>query len=183
MKVITAFIVLGGFQLLSAHGNEHHEVTKAIQEPNWFLIHLHPKLVHLPIGMLMAAGIAEAMYLIFKSENMRMASRIVFGIGLLSAFAALGSGFIADNVLGHGYSGHDLAHLHRNFMIAGTGIWTLGWCSIRFSEFFRNRLRIGFIAIIMFVAAAFTYGAHIGGGLVYEYGVGVKPQQGEKHHE
>jgi len=183
MKLLASIIIFGFFQMLVAHGNEHHEVAKIVQAPNWFLIHLHPKLVHLPIGMLTAAGIAETLYLIFKWESMRTTSRIVFGMGLLSAFAALGSGFIADSVLGHGYAGHDLAHLHRNLMIAGTILWVLGWCLIRFSSLMRDRLRPGFLAIIVLISAAFTYGAHVGGGLVYEHGVGVMPKHEKKHHE
>lgn len=173
-------IILAALTLVAAaiaHGDEEHIVKPAAHELNWLLIHLHPKLVHLPIGLIFGAALIELLALILKRDSFAAASRIVFGLGILTALAALGSGFVADSALGHGYSAHEQAHTHRNWMILATATWSVLWVALKYVAIFRQTGRIYFFAALLFICGLFAYGAHIGGGLVYEHGVGVKAAQ------
>jgi uncharacterized membrane protein len=163
------------FLALWAHGGEDHaekaaEVAKAV---NYGLVTLHPIAVHLPIGLLVAALVFELLFIWRQRMEWRFASRAVFILGGLGAVVALGSGFLADNELGHGYAGHDLAHTHRNIMIATTGVWFIAiLAAIKFRTSF-DRVRFLHIIVYGLTAALLFFGAHIGGELVYEHGVGV----------
>ncbi len=165
------------FLMILAHGSEHHaEPAKAlVNAVNHDIVTLHPMLVHLPIGLLVAAILFELVFLLRSQENLRAISRATFFLGCASALVALGSGFLADNELGHGYAGHDLAHSHRNWMIAGTIVWTLVSGLLIKLKSTAEKIRIFHLLIYGVVATVFFFGAHIGGELVYEHGVGVKP--------
>jgi uncharacterized membrane protein len=115
------------FLMILAHGSEHHaEPAKAVVKVlNHDIVTLHPMLVHLPIGLLVAAIFFEFLFLLRSKSELRLISRATFFLGGACALMALASGFLADNELGHGYAGHDLAHTHRNWMIAGTVVWIL----------------------------------------------------------
>lgn len=164
---------------LIAHGSEHHAepVAKAAVAINYNLVTLHPMVVHLPIGLLVAAIVFELLFLVRKNAPLRFASRAAFILGCLGALAALASGFLADNELGHGYAGHDLAHTHRNVMIASTAVWLLFVFVIVKFQALLDRLRFLHFFLYAGIAVLFFLGAHIGGELVYDHAVGVKAQQ------
>jgi len=161
---------------LIAHGSEHHAepVAKAAKAINYDLVTLHPMLVHLPIGLLAAAFLFELLYLLRRHDSLRFASRATFFLGCMGAIVALASGFLADNELGHGYAGHDLAHTHRNWMIAGTSVWALvSALMIKFKSA-TEKSKVMHFLIYGVTATVFFFGAHIGGELVYDHGVGIK---------
>lgn len=173
---------------LWAHGSEHHAeptaaaVAKVVSQD---IVTLHPMLVHLPIGLLIAAIVFELICLVRKNPQFRFASRSAFILGSMCAVLALGSGFLADNELGHGYAGHDLAHTHRNIMIIATSIWLVAALGLwKFQALF-EKSQVIHAAIYALIAAIFFFGAHIGGELVYEHGVGVKvmsEKPNKSHH-
>lgn len=161
---------------LIAHGSEHHAepVTKVANAINYNLVTLHPMVVHLPIGLLTAAIVFEFLFLVRKNNSFRFASRAVFFLGCLGAVVALASGFLADSELGHGYAGHELAHTHRNIMIASTAVWFIAAiAAVKFQAFLE---RIRFLHFILYTVTAVLLflGAHIGGELVYDHAVGIK---------
>lgn len=164
---------------LIAHGSEHHAepVAKAANAINYNLVTLHPMVVHLPIGLLMATIAFEFLFLVRKNVSFRFASRAAFVLGCLGATAALASGFLADSELGHGYAGHDLAHTHRNIMITSTAIWVIATIAlIKFRAFLEGSRFLHFFLYAV-TAALFFFGAHIGGELVYDHAVGIKSLQ------
>lgn len=161
---------------LWAHGGEHHaeKVAEAAGTVNYGIVTLHPIVVHLPIGLLVAALVFELLFIWRNRAELRFASRAVFILGGLGAIVALASGFLADNELGHGYAGHDLAHTHRNIMIATAGVWLVViLAALKFRAYF-DRIRLLHLIVYGITAALLFFGAHIGGELVYEHGVGVK---------
>lgn len=164
---------------LIAHGSEHHTevVTKTASAINYNLVTLHPMVVHLPIGLMIAAIIFELLFLMRKHGPFRFASRAAFVLGCLGATAALASGFLADNELGHGYAGHDLAHTHRNIMIASTTIWLIAAIALLKLRAFLEKSRFLHFVLYVITAALFFLGAHIGGELVYDHAVGIKSLQ------
>lgn len=164
------------FLIYLAHGGEYHtEPAKVIVKAvNHDLVTLHPMLVHLPIGLLIAAIFFEVLFILRSKSEWRIVSRATFFFGCMAAFMALASGFLADNELGHGYAGHDMAHTHRNWMIAGTGVWMLAAVLIKKLRSITEKLKVFHLLIYGIIATVFFFGAHIGGELVYEHGVGVK---------
>lgn len=165
------------FLMILAHGSEHHaEPTKAVVKAlNHDIVTLHPMLVHLPIGLLVAAVFFELLFMLRSRENLRNISRATFFLGCASALVVLGSGFLADNELGHGYAGHDLAHSHRNWMIGGSVVWVFATVALYKFKAFVTKLKLLHLLLYAVTAVVFFFGAHIGGELVYEHGVGVKP--------
>ena len=152
----------------------HPPVAKVANAINYDLVTLHPMVVHLPIGLLMAAIAFELWYLLQKNTAFRFASRATFVLGCLGAIAALGSGILADHELGHEYAAHNLAHTHRNVMIASTAIWLLSLFVISKFQALLERFRFLHLSLYLITAALFFLGAHIGGELVYDHAVGIK---------
>ncbi|MCR1795695.1 MULTISPECIES: DUF2231 domain-containing protein [Leptospira] len=167
------------FHLLLAHGNGHDlkvlpESTRLI---NHNLIVLHPMIVHLPIGLLVTATLFEFLGLIVPKLKLNQTAYNIYIFGFFTALIALVSGFLSDNLLGHGYRGHNIAHEHKNLMIIATIIWGFGTIIVWKMKTKLNEWTISFFIIYLITASIFTLGANLGGELVYQFGVGVGSSQ------
>ena len=79
----------------------------------------HPVLVHMPIGILMFAFLLELYQRIKPSENLGSSIKFALGIGVLSAFAAIGTGLFLEE---HGAYDEELLFRHKWMAIALTVI-------------------------------------------------------------
>lgn len=77
----------------------------------------HPVLVHMPIGILMFAFLLEIYQRVKPSENLGTSIKFALGIGVLSAFAAIGTGLFLEE---HGSYDEDLLFRHKWMAIALT---------------------------------------------------------------
>lgn len=77
----------------------------------------HPVLVHMPIGILMFAFLLEIYQRVKPSEDLGAGIKFALGIGVLSAFAAIGTGLFLEE---YGAYDEDLLFRHKWMAIALT---------------------------------------------------------------
>lgn len=154
---------------------------------------LHPLMIHFPIAFFVGALAMEAMA-VFRDEKFHFAASWMLYLGTLSALIALPTGFIAGELAaqtdprGHNAPGHDLIHVHRNWMVATTGagiLLTLYLFWINISGRW-NTQRWAFLFGLAVLSALVAMGADRGGRLVFEFGTGINPEvlkQAEEPHE
>ena len=152
---------------------------------------IHPLFVHFPVALWPTAAAFYAYGVFRDHEGARQTGRWVAYAGVLSAVAALGTGFLAADRLGHDSPGHDLVHTHRNLMIGATTLVLLASAAARAAVRGSAR-RLQFVALGLLLAGVLTtvFGADRGAHLVYGVGLGVSkdagaasPAGGSGHHD
>jgi uncharacterized membrane protein len=134
---------------------------------------IHPLVVHFPIALLMTAIFLDGLALAFKRPNLHRVALWNLALGTLGAAVAVWTGLRAAEVAKHSFEIHEVMELHRKLGIATLviGALVLGW-----RLFKRDRLtvkaRVFALVLMLAMAATLSLGAHLGGRLVYEFGVG-----------
>ncbi|WP_168175380.1 DUF2231 domain-containing protein [Methylocaldum sp. 14B] len=139
------------------------------------MANIHPLLVHFPIALLNAFVAMELLGLLLAKKELRTAASWMLYLGTLGALAAVAAGLWAASTLPHNEEVHEIMARHRTYgltvlsfaiilslwrMIAGSAISKIG-------QFFQ--LLFGVIMV-----GTMTFGADLGGLMVYKYGVGTK---------
>lgn len=143
---------------------------------------LHPLMIHFPIAFFIGALAMEGMAII-RDEKFHFAASWMLYLGTISALVALPTGFIAGELAaqtdprGHSAPGHELIHVHRDWMVATTAVgvlltiylfWINGWGKWHSQKW---GLMLGLVVLSFLVAM----GADRGGRLVFEFGTGINP--------
>lgn len=144
------------------------EGTSSLRRVGQFLGRFHPVAVHLPIGLLLAAALAEALFVGTRAEWLSGAAR--FSV-LLGAFAACGAASLGWlNAMSANYDG-ELAQVLEYHRWLGTGTAVLAVIVAMLSEVHRRRpaaiWRVAYRLSLFLVAAAVSLTGHLGGTLVY----------------
>lgn len=137
----------------------------------------HPMFVHFPIALWAAAGLFLFLGMVRQREDMFIAGRWLLYIGAIGAAVAIGTGLRAADVLGHDSPGHELVHVHRDFMLAASGLGlvaTLGAAALRDRQ--NVMAKWGVTVLALATIGVLTLGADRGAALVFQYGVGVADQ-------
>ncbi|MEO6596750.1 MAG: DUF2231 domain-containing protein [Planctomycetota bacterium] len=164
-----------------------------MSDMNWFpglslVPNSHPMFVHFPIAFWIGALFICCLGIWRSTSGLFRAGSWLFHLGTLSGAVAVASGFLATSSMTHEEPGHDLVHVHRNFMVAAAAL-SLAVSAVVFllrrHDGRRPRLaQAGLIALVVGVA---TLGADRGAMLVYGYGVGVRdeppPMSSQHHHD
>lgn len=137
------------------------------------LQNLHPLIVHYPVAFLTGAAMLYLLAWIGSRETWAWAALWMLGIGTLSAAVAVLTGLrAADGVmLAWSVRDHILVH-HKHFMLAAFGLSLLltGWALI--ARPMPQRGRVGFVMLLVVMAALIAKGADYGGWMVYGYNAG-----------
>mgnify|MGYP003677587334 FL=1 len=83
---------------------------------------VHPMFVHLPLGLW---PVALAFFIVGAtrhSERPIEFGRWMLNLATVAAVVAAATGWFAAGGLGHDSPGHDLVHIHRNWMLVATGL-------------------------------------------------------------
>ncbi len=135
---------------------------------------IHPLFVHFPVALLPSALVVQLLAL-WRGDAFlhRMARGLVY-MGTVGAIVAVATGFMATAKMGHEAPGHDLVHLHRDFMVA-----TAALSVVLSALLFFIRARGGASALVgtvglIFVVGLLGLGADRGGRLVFKHGIGVR---------
>ena len=133
----------------------------------------HPLVVHFPIALLVTAVGLDLLALAMKRPALHRVALWNLVLGTLGAGLAVWTGLRAAEVAKHTFAIHQVMELHQKLGIATlimgsvAAVWRLGT---------RDRLGLPSRALVMLLMAAMAgtlaYGAHLGGRLVYEFGVG-----------
>lgn len=137
---------------------------------------LHPSLVHFPLALLPLAIGADLLGRASGNEKLLEAGRI--GIGLAAGSAAIAglAGLVAQQEVDAQGRALDELITHRNINLSAVAI-AAGMAAWRMT---RERPSAAYLALGLASMGAVTYSAYLGGHMVYELGVGVKPADGLK---
>lgn len=139
---------------------------------------LHPMLVHFPIALIPAALALQMLGWVNRRLDWAAHARVGLYLGTVGALAAVGAGFAAADALGHDTPGHDLVHVHRNFMVVTT-LLAVGTCVLARGLASRPATRDRAVTLgLVVTTAVLILGADRGANLVYRYGMGVARQPG-----
>ena len=138
------------------------------------MLNYHPLFVHFPIAFWLGALLFEALAVMRSSDELhRMAARLLY-LGTLTAFAAAGTGLLAEESVPEAGPAHDVMELHQKLMLATTSV-AVGLCMFAF--FMRRRFTAGlrklFLLGLVVLAGLLAVGSDRGAQLVYQYGVAV----------
>lgn len=166
--------------LHSAAGLEHaaQETAQAVNiladTTDYFLVTLHPKVVHFPIALLVTGILFHGLFWLMKREWMKPAFVSLYALGFLGAGIAIITGLIASDTMGHAGEAHEFVHEHRNLMYIATGLW-VGILLPTLYVFKTRKTKLLNYTLVAWVAVAGVLfaGAHEGGELVYKHGIGV----------
>ncbi|MGE4169119.1 MAG: DUF2231 domain-containing protein [Candidatus Margulisiibacteriota bacterium] len=138
---------------------------------------IHPMIVHFPIAILIVTFVCDGISIVFKKTALEPISKWGLWIGVPSMGLAALSGWISHRTVPHGPEVYGLIDRHEQLGFWATGIF----CLILLARFLwkgklpPNKLLQG-IYLGVFLAGVLTMslGAHLGGRLVYEHGVGIE---------
>lgn len=132
---------------------------------------IHPITVHFPIALLSASLLVETLVLLLRRPELSRVSLWCLGLGVLGAAAAVLTGRQAMAAAKHSFEIHQIMTLHERigYGVLAAAAVLLGWRFLVGSSRARQWMGWGLLAV---VCGAMAYGAHLGGRLVYELGVG-----------
>ncbi len=138
---------------------------------------VHPSIVHFPIAAMPLAIGADLLGRVTGSERLSDAGRVLMPIAAASAAISAVFGLIAqEEVNAEGEAGN-LLITHRNLNLSLTSVSALmaAW------RWGKREAGAGYLALGLAGLGALSYSAYLGGKMVYEHGMGVKPADGLKH--
>ena len=134
---------------------------------------IHPLIIHFPIALLLTAVALEAAALLLKRPGLHRIALWNLTLGTLAAGAAVWSGLRAEEVARHSFEIHEVMELHEKLGITtlSLGALTVIWRLVRRDQLARWE-RVATMCLLLVLVGTLAYGAHLGGRLVYEFGVG-----------
>ena len=151
----------------------------------------HPLVVHFPIALLLTAVGLDLLALILKRQHLYGVALWNLALGTLGAGVAVWTGDQASDIAKHSFEIYQVMELHRKLGIATL---ILGSLAVVWRLWRRDQLGCWArrLALLMMLGMTGTlaYGAHLGGRLVYEFGVGgafgrsdaASPHERRHHH-
>jgi uncharacterized membrane protein len=132
---------------------------------------IHPLTVHFPVALLMSALLVETLALLLRRPEWSRVSLWCLGLGALGAVVAVLTGRQAMATAKHSFEIHQIMLLHERigYIVLAGYILVLGWRFLARGS--RGRQWVGW-GLLAALCGTMAYGAHLGGRLVYEFGVG-----------
>src|SRR2546422_6160253 len=130
--------------------------------------------VHYPIAFWLGALLFEALAVLRSSEEWhRTAARLLY-LGTLTAFAAVGTGLLAEEAVPETGPARDVFELHEKLMYITTSA-AVGLCMLAFfrRKNFTAGLRKLFLVGLLVLAGLVMVGSDRGAQLVYQYATSV----------
>ena len=133
----------------------------------------HPMVVHFPIALLLTGVVLDLVALVLRRPTLHRIALWNLSLGMLAAGVAVLTGLRAETVAKHSFNIWQVMDLHKRLGISTLilGLMATSW---RLKQ--RDQLTIqGRVVTFLFslvMAGTLIYGAHLGGRLVYEFGVG-----------
>lgn len=150
---------------------------------------VHPLVVHFPIALLLTALFLDGAALAFRRPAWHRVALWNLTLGTLGAGVAVWTGSVAAEIAKHTFEIHQVMELHRKLGIATVilGGLVVVWRLVK-RDRLTTRVRMLVLAVMLVVAGTLSYGAHLGGRLVYEFGVGggfgsAAPSSPHEHHQ
>ena len=134
----------------------------------------HPAVVHFPIALVPVSVVADTIGTMTDEPRWSWMGRVLLTTAAGGAAAAATTGLIAQEEVRTSDQAHAMLVTHRT-LNAGAGVVIM---ALAFGRRHRERATWAEIALGVFTVGMLTYSAWLGGRMVYEHGVGVKPAGG-----
>jgi len=136
---------------------------------------LHPFFVHFPIALLVSAWVSHILYWWRKHPSFLLFSRfLLVGAAFGALLAALSGGWAEDGAGELSVEVHEAIEQHET--LGYIQAWILPvlalWGVLRRNKMLERELSI-FFGVMMLATVLMLYTGWLGGGLVYDQGVGV----------
>lgn len=135
---------------------------------------VHPSLVHFPIAIMPVAIGADLLGRVSGSERLSDLGRALMPVAAAAAAISAVTGLIAQEEVKAEGEAADLLVTHRNLNLSLTTVSALmaAW------RWGKRQAGPGYLALGLAGLGAMSYSAYLGGKMVYEHGLGVKPADG-----
>jgi uncharacterized membrane protein len=134
---------------------------------------IHPIVVHFPIALYSTSLLLSILGMVARRPSMHRVALWNLVLGTLGALAAVWTGLGAEGTVKHSFEIHEVMEMHERFgiMTLGLGLVAVGWglASRRWPLGWMRGMGLFIVAGLVGVMALT---AHLGGRLVYEFGVG-----------
>lgn len=151
---------------------------------------IHPYFVHFPIAILSVGLLWDLLGILFKKESLKNAGWWAQLFGTVAITITVFTGLVAVNTIPHNEASHEIMETHETIGLIAGGVFILlfVWRSILKKMLpSKNLHQLIYLAIGGLAVLTMLYGAHLGGKLVYEFGVGgsavQQPTQIHQHDE
>ncbi len=134
---------------------------------------LHPLVVHFPVALLLAAFLIETLALLFKRPAWHRVSLWNLCLGVLGAAVAVVTGRQAMTVAKHSFQIYQVMTLHENlgYGVAALVLLVASW-RLAARDQLKRWARWVTWALLAAASGMMVFSAHLGGRMVYEFGVG-----------
>lgn len=139
------------------------------------MANIHPMLVHFPIALLNAFLLFEIIGFITGSESARRAAAWVLYLGAAGAAATVAAGLHAASTVQHSDEVHAIMmrHMYLGLTVLSLAVilslWRIVWGGGS-----PQRASLPYLLLGVATAVVMTFGADLGGLMVYGHGVGVR---------
>ncbi|WP_315787953.1 DUF2231 domain-containing protein [Fischerella sp. JS2] len=137
---------------------------------------IHPIFVHFPLALLSVGLLFDVLGYLLKKQSLTSAGWWCFSVGVLSAIVTVFTGMQAEHTVKVSGEAHEILESHEHFQITSTVVFVVLWIWRCITREGIPKLAIIYFVITVIAVGAISYGAHYGGELVYEYGVGTAVQ-------
>lgn len=138
---------------------------------------LHPLMVHIPVGMWIASFVSDIVFMVGGDSNLAVTAYYTMLIGLVGAIFAAITGLAEFVAIPKDSQPRALARTHLMLNVVVTVLYFINFLS-------RNGLEAGAPSLVtqgqfilsIFSIAVLGISGYIGGLMVYNHGIGYKPQ-------
>lgn len=140
---------------------------------------VHPLIVHFPIALLLSAACLDGIAWVLRRPGIHAVALWNLSLGTLGAAAAVATGLRAEAVAKHSFEIWQVMELHKRlgFFTLGLGALVTGWRLLR-RDRLTVRTRAALFVLTLIVVGTVSWGAYLGGRMVYEFGVGGVAHRG-----
>lgn len=133
----------------------------------------HPLVVHFPIALLLTAVSLDLVALLLKRPGIHRIALWNLSLGTVGAGLAVLTGLRAEDVGKHSFEIWQVIGLHKRLGFSTLILGLMAVC-VRLAkrDCLTVRGRAATILLAVAMAGTLAWGAHLGGRLVYEFGVG-----------
>ena len=133
----------------------------------------HPMVIHFPIALLLTGVVVDLVALVSKRPQLHRIALWNLALGTLGAGVAVLTGLRAEDVAKHSFDIWRVIELHKRLGISTLilGLMTVSW-RLKQRDRLTTRARTLTVLLTAIMAGTLMWGAHLGGRLVYEFGVG-----------
>ncbi len=137
---------------------------------------IHPLFVHFPIAFFIAFFLLDVVAVLAKKAHWRYVAGWLLYLGAITSIFTVVAGLFAANSVEHNDAVHDIMerHEHIGISVLALSLFLAAW---RLKKWGLNTKGVNaiFMSLSAFLCLLVSLGADLGGLMVYQYGVAVKP--------